>query len=222
MESRPARNSLLISSGGTPTEDEPLALRVALAPVVGVSLELQSPARLEAGDAEGAGPDASLAPALPERAGSLGHDAVPGNDTRAGKKETGFSRSMVNSVGETMWKPSQLCASPSMNALRPADGREERPAVALGVLEEPLEGEANVARREGPAVVEADAGPQAEPEPREAVLGLDLRREPRHDARALDVARERLEDVRDDLPPAPSSATEAPDRCSERRPRSAR
>ena len=61
-ESRPARNSSRISSGEiAEVEDDALAAGTARAPVVGVALELQPAARLEADDPEGPRSDGALA-----------------------------------------------------------------------------------------------------------------------------------------------------------------
>ncbi len=50
----------------------------------------------------------------------------------AGKKETGFSSSMTNSDGETMWKPWRSVASPFNTRLAPRIGdRNQRASLSL-------------------------------------------------------------------------------------------
>jgi hypothetical protein len=101
----------------------------------------------------------------------------------------GLSSSIVNSVGETMWNPSRVAASPSRSALAP--GSERAPSAArCPVQEEPLERVAHVARREPAAVVKADARPKAEAISETVVFDGDLRRQPGHDLRSLGLAEE--------------------------------
>ena len=200
MESRPARNSLLISSGcAAEPEAERLGPRKALAPVARVPLELEAPARLEPHDPERARADGAGPPV------ARGHGRALGEDRRGrvrddGRKERDRLLELDHELGgREDVEALEVRAFALEDGLRSADRRQEPAGVALGALEEALEREAHVARREGPPVVEERPAPQAEPVPQAAVLRLEVRDEPRRDPGALDDPRQRLEDVREGL-----------------------
>ena len=194
IENRPARNSERISSGDAEPEDDSVAVREALPPVVGVPLQLEPLPRLEPDDAERPGPDAALAPVRAERDGPLGDDGG-----RRVRDDSGEERERLLELDDELPRrddvePLEVRDLSVDEGPRAPDRREERAALALGVLEVPLEGEADVARRERSPVVEPHAAPEPEAEARAALLGEDLRGEPRDDPRPLDVPRQRLED----------------------------
>ena len=150
IEKRPARNSLRISSGGTPNRKTmPSFFGIALAPVGGVPLELEPLARLEARDAVRPRPDAALPPALSDRAGALGHDA-----RARPRHEDGEERQRLLELDDELRRGDDVEALEVRGlavdeALGAADRGEEE-AAARPLLEEALEGVADVAGGERP------------------------------------------------------------------------
>ena len=93
-----------------------------------------------------------------------------------------------------MWKPSRSVASPSMIRRAPRMGDSSH-RFTVSRREEPLPGEAHVARRQPPPVVEPHARAQPEPVPPAVALREHFRGEPGHDPRSVERPRERLEEA---------------------------
>ena len=111
-------------------EDDALARGIALAPVVGVALELQPPPRLEADDAERPRADGALAPARADRA------ACPRERSPSRRKEIDRpGRRRPASRGPRRTPSARRCETrrdrsprPSSRRLAPWIGREQPPA----------------------------------------------------------------------------------------------
>ena len=173
-------------------EDDAFAAGPARAPVVGVALELEAAAGLEADDAERSRSDRVLARAAADRAGALRHDRGRGVGDHRGEERDGLFEIHRELVGRQDVEAGRGPSPCRRAGARSLDHAEDPAALALLVQEQALPGMAHVARRQPPAVVEAHARLEPEAVARAAVLHEHLGREPRDDPGSLDRPGQRL------------------------------